>query len=77
MSTRLVSSLYVDPDDRAPRFELASLPDLPPCLILPGELRVSASFAADDPAAADWYRQLAAVAEQAAAWHTARAGGAL
>ncbi|MEX5631201.1 hypothetical protein [Parafrankia sp. FMc2] len=77
MSSRLVASLYVDPTDLAARFELATLPDLPPCVILPGEIRMSASFAAEDTAAADWFRGLAAAAQQAAAWHAARAGGAL
>ncbi|ABW09743.1 hypothetical protein Franean1_0277 [Parafrankia sp. EAN1pec] len=77
MSTRLTSSLYIDPTDLAPRFELATLPDLPPQVILPGEIRMSASFSAEDQAAAEWFHQLAAVAEQAAAWHTARTGGAL
>ncbi|MEX5632162.1 hypothetical protein [Parafrankia sp. FMc2] len=77
MSSRLVSSLYIDPTDLAARFEPATLRDLPPALVLPGEIRMSASFAAEDTAAADWFRGLAAVAEQAAAWHAARAGGAL
>ncbi|WP_041254968.1 hypothetical protein [Frankia sp. EAN1pec] len=77
MTTRPTTSLYIDPADRTPRFEAATLPDLPPQVVLPGEVRISALLSTEDAAAAGWFRALAAAAEQVADWHTARAGGAL
>lgn len=71
------ATICVDPAE-APIFRVPSLTGATPHLVLMDSIDVSLipSSLITDATAAAWWRQLAAVAEQAAAWHDEHAEGA-